>query len=468
MLFDRIVLGYDYSQLQNQRKNHRAMKKGKVTEKSRTKAAPSNFVFPKDKRYPIPDETAARNALVLSHGKPEESKVRAAVYQKFPNLKNPEQASELPVDERFRLKPVSIRLTESDEGIHVPNRIQLFRTGRFKKWDEDSGRWIEFEITRELLSEMVQNFENKVRGIDLALDFAHKSDEEAAGWFKKLLLEESAGECELWAEVDWTPDGHAAVKGKKFRYISPDFAFAWTDNETGKKYGATLFGAGLTNRPVIKNMAPTVELTEVHEMAKKIEKKASETQVKKISELSKEELEVRLAEETDEDKKEFIQLKLDEMSAEKEEEGEGEGEKKEMSFEELKEAHAKVCAELADLKKAQATMLAETAKKEKEAKFTVLCNEGKAVPAQKDAYMADDMVKFAELAQPTKFKAVGTEGDPVNKDGSAQDEVLKLAEEAVKAGKVKSRPDGISLVLSENKELNARYQKEMEGDAAEA
>lgn len=55
--------------------------------KGRKHIKPSNFVFPKDKRYPIHDISHARNALARSSGKPEEAKVKAAVYRKYPELK---------------------------------------------------------------------------------------------------------------------------------------------------------------------------------------------------------------------------------------------------------------------------------------------------------------------------------------------------------------------------------------------
>jgi hypothetical protein len=37
--------------------------------------------------YPIPDLSHARNALSRSSGKPEEARVRAAVYRRFPQLR---------------------------------------------------------------------------------------------------------------------------------------------------------------------------------------------------------------------------------------------------------------------------------------------------------------------------------------------------------------------------------------------
>lgn len=61
-----------------------------LTALGRKHIAPSNFVFPKEKKYPIHDIAHARNALarVSQFGTPEEkAKVRAAVYHKYPSLK---------------------------------------------------------------------------------------------------------------------------------------------------------------------------------------------------------------------------------------------------------------------------------------------------------------------------------------------------------------------------------------------
>lgn len=61
-----------------------------LTTKGRKQVKAENFVFPKERRYPIHDISHARNALarVSQHGTPEEkAKVRAAVYRKYPSLR---------------------------------------------------------------------------------------------------------------------------------------------------------------------------------------------------------------------------------------------------------------------------------------------------------------------------------------------------------------------------------------------
>lgn len=61
-----------------------------LTTKGRKQIKPSNFVYPKERRYPIHDMAHARNALsrVSQYGTPaEKAKVRREVYKKYPSLK---------------------------------------------------------------------------------------------------------------------------------------------------------------------------------------------------------------------------------------------------------------------------------------------------------------------------------------------------------------------------------------------
>ena len=62
----------------------------KLTSKARKELSDSDFVFPKERKYPIPDLAHAKNALarVAQNGTPAQVKaVHAAVYKKFPTLK---------------------------------------------------------------------------------------------------------------------------------------------------------------------------------------------------------------------------------------------------------------------------------------------------------------------------------------------------------------------------------------------
>lgn len=131
--------------------------------------------------------------------------------------------------------------------------MQVCRAGTF--FDE---RYGEFTISKAMLSEMIDNFQANARGVIPALDYKHESDDVAAGWFKKLYLKDD----ELWADIEMTPKGLKVLSDKEFGYVSADFETGYQDNETKKKYGCVLMGAGLTNRPVIKRMESVITLSE--------------------------------------------------------------------------------------------------------------------------------------------------------------------------------------------------------------
>lgn len=62
----------------------------KISGRRRKRMSTKTFALPKERKYPIPDKSHARNALarVAAHGSPAQKKrVRAAVTRKFPSLK---------------------------------------------------------------------------------------------------------------------------------------------------------------------------------------------------------------------------------------------------------------------------------------------------------------------------------------------------------------------------------------------
>jgi hypothetical protein len=58
-----------------------------LTTEKRKHLRDSSFAIPEERRYPINDIAHARNALARSSGKPEEARVKKAVYKKYPSLK---------------------------------------------------------------------------------------------------------------------------------------------------------------------------------------------------------------------------------------------------------------------------------------------------------------------------------------------------------------------------------------------
>lgn len=72
--------------------------KAALSAEARSEIKPSNFAEPETRSYPIHDESHARNALARSSGKPEEARVKAAVYRKYPALKPEVKKDDAPAE----------------------------------------------------------------------------------------------------------------------------------------------------------------------------------------------------------------------------------------------------------------------------------------------------------------------------------------------------------------------------------
>ena len=125
--------------------------------------------------------------------------------------------------------------------------VTITRVGSFT--DPRYGR---FEITAPMLLSMVKNFEAGVVGQDIFLDVNHVPGDGSAAKILKLSVEGNR----LRGLVEWTDFGLKAVKERGFTYLSAEYHDNWQDNEAGQFHGATLLGAGLTVRPVIKRLDP--------------------------------------------------------------------------------------------------------------------------------------------------------------------------------------------------------------------
>lgn len=127
------------------------------------------------------------------------------------------------------------------------NWIQIMKTGEF-----DHQKLGKLKITKDNLHRFKENFDNGVRGTDLAVDVSHNPDAGAVAWFKELKVDDD----KLMAKVAWTEEGKELIESGKYRYFSPEFSFKYKDAEKGEEFKDVLFGGAITNRPFLKNMDP--------------------------------------------------------------------------------------------------------------------------------------------------------------------------------------------------------------------
>jgi len=327
----------------------------------------------------------------------------------------------------FRFIPVLL----SEE--NIPKKIQLLRVGNFVH----DGR--EIEVSNSDLKSMVKNFSDKIRGIDLMIDFSHNSEGEAAGWINNLALSDSGDQ--LWANVDWTPTGKKSLENKSFKYISADFSFNYKDNEKRNDHGPTLFGAGLTNRPVVKEMSPIVlseginQLSEVDKMNE--EKKEEKKEEIKLTEMNE------ALEENELSIEDQLQALKDELL------------KKD---EELIALRGKLEASEKEKEERLAEMEKEKVLVEKNKAFDLKLSEGLVVEAQRSPFIDGDMDKFLNLQHEIKLSESGNSGtinNAISKE-NFEEKIIALAEKRSEENKI-PLDVAIGIELNENKEIMKHY-----------
>lgn len=143
--------------------------------------------------------------------------------------------------------------------------VQILKVG-----DYEHPLYGRFKITTEVLRKFKENFDRKVRKIDLAFNYEHGESKahgtKAAGWIKNLLVKNN--DSELWAEPDWTQSGLQHVSEKEYRYTSAEFLPKYKEEGSNKVHDWVLIGAALTNKPFIKGMT-AIAASELHNKGNK-------------------------------------------------------------------------------------------------------------------------------------------------------------------------------------------------------
>lgn len=127
--------------------------------------------------------------------------------------------------------------------------IQIFP---FKSFDTDYGT---DKFDKERAERFAKNFNEGVRGVDLATNFEHCLDSskghQASGWYKSTEVKDDG----LYGVIEFTEDAAKEIAEGKWKYFSPEWFDQWTDTD-GKKHVDVLVGGALTNKPIIKGQQP--------------------------------------------------------------------------------------------------------------------------------------------------------------------------------------------------------------------
>jgi Mu-like prophage I protein len=141
-------------------------------------------------------------------------------------------------------------ITFSDPKNPKRGKLQALKVGKF-----EHAFYGDIEFTERRFENFKKNFDTRVRGIDIDIDYDHKMDPakgaKAAGWLSEITHDKEA----MYFTIDFTDDAMASIKKGEYRYFSAEVMDKWRD-ASGKDFEDVISGGGLTNRPFIKGMAP--------------------------------------------------------------------------------------------------------------------------------------------------------------------------------------------------------------------
>lgn len=136
---------------------------------------------------------------------------------------------------------------------------------QFKAWDKveiqimRSGEWNHVQywkvsVNEKVIDEVITNFNDNKRGIDLVVDENHEPDHKALALFKEIYKKWSDA---LFASLELTTKGAKLLSEWAYMYFSPEIIF-WPkrDEETGELVSNLLTWGAFTNRPFFKKMSP--------------------------------------------------------------------------------------------------------------------------------------------------------------------------------------------------------------------
>ena len=122
--------------------------------------------------------------------------------------------------------------------------VEMLRVGTFEHSTHGT-----LEITDELLSDMVDNFNKDVLGREVSFDWNHEA-KKASGWLREVRVDDGY----LIGTMELTKSGKESIEEKEYGYFSIEYSSDYEDAETGSKYGPTIMGGALTNRPFISKL----------------------------------------------------------------------------------------------------------------------------------------------------------------------------------------------------------------------
>lgn len=126
--------------------------------------------------------------------------------------------------------------------------IQILRVGNWKH-----PIYGPVKITAKTINDVIQNFKDNKRGVEICADENHDPNHKALAWFRNVYAK---GKSAAFATLELTTLGAKLLNDGAYKFFSPELALQKTDEETGEKISNLLLGGAFTNRPFFKGMQP--------------------------------------------------------------------------------------------------------------------------------------------------------------------------------------------------------------------
>lgn len=239
-----------------------------LTSKGRNNLSDGDFAYIDKnggKHLPIPDASHVRNALARfnqTHFDSDAdksaalSKIHAAAKKFGVDVSDSVKAGEL---------RTLIDIMSFGEGGDVPTRIKLAPVGSYK-----TRAYGDINITKDMLSEMKQHFEEGVRAggtkTGLPIDVEHGDSQykgAAAGWLKKIDVADDGA----YGDIEWTDLGKNLLTKGIYKFYSPEFHMKYVDPEHSFVMSNVMTGGGLVNKPMFKKDLPPLMMSEAGDEA---------------------------------------------------------------------------------------------------------------------------------------------------------------------------------------------------------
>ena len=140
--------------------------------------------------------------------------------------------------------------------VHDLSKMEFDETGKsviqvFPYGDYKHPRYGDITMDKPLATRLASNFSDNVVPTDIPINYNHKQDGEAAGWYQTLHVKDDG----LYAEVAWTQTAIEKIKNAEYRYFSAEIDDVWEDPKTNERHTDVLKGGALTNVPFFKNIS---------------------------------------------------------------------------------------------------------------------------------------------------------------------------------------------------------------------